>query len=56
MRARIAERGLTGGWFGDPPPGRSALDELRSGIIRPPAPTYATRYTRKPTLATKVTL
>jgi hypothetical protein len=24
---RIAERGLTGGYLGDPPPGRSALDE-----------------------------
>jgi hypothetical protein len=27
LRARIAERGLTGGVFNDPPPGRSALDE-----------------------------
>lgn len=27
LRLRIAERGLTGGVFGDPPPGRSALDE-----------------------------
>ncbi|MFB6460470.1 hypothetical protein [Bradyrhizobium tunisiense] len=27
LRLRIAERGLTGGVFGDPRPGRSALDE-----------------------------
>lgn len=27
LMLRIAERGLTGGVFGDPPPGRSALDE-----------------------------
>lgn len=27
LRARIAERGLTGGVLGDPAPGRSALDE-----------------------------
>lgn len=27
MRARIARMGLTGGLFGDPPPGRSALDQ-----------------------------
>nr|WP_246718530.1 hypothetical protein [Bradyrhizobium elkanii] len=30
LRGRIAERGLTGGWFGDPPPGRSALDQRAS--------------------------
>ncbi|ODM77777.1 SANT/Myb-like DNA-binding domain-containing protein [Bradyrhizobium elkanii] len=30
LLARIAERGLTGGVLGDPPPGRSALDERRS--------------------------
>ncbi|MBW7966785.1 SANT/Myb-like DNA-binding domain-containing protein [Bradyrhizobium sp. BR 10261] len=29
LRLRIAERGLTGGWFNDPPPGRSALDARR---------------------------
>lgn len=27
LRLRIAERGVTGGLLGDPPPGRSALDE-----------------------------
>lgn len=27
LRARIAEQGLTAGWFGDPKPGRSALDQ-----------------------------
>lgn len=27
IRARIAEQGLTAGWFGDPKPGRSALDQ-----------------------------
>lgn len=27
LQLRIAERGLTAGWFGDPPPGRSALDQ-----------------------------
>ncbi|MBR1206978.1 MULTISPECIES: SANT/Myb-like DNA-binding domain-containing protein [unclassified Bradyrhizobium] len=31
LLARIAERGLTGGVLGDPPPGRSALDQRRSG-------------------------
>lgn len=27
LRARIAAQGLTAGWFGDPRPGRSALDQ-----------------------------
>lgn len=31
LLGRIAERGLTGGVFGDPPPGRSALDERLHG-------------------------
>lgn len=30
LRDRIAERGLTAGFFGDPAPGRSALDEKRA--------------------------
>ncbi|UGY14610.1 SANT/Myb domain-containing protein [Bradyrhizobium septentrionale] len=30
LLARIAERGLTGGVLGDPPPGRSALDQRRA--------------------------
>lgn len=31
IRERIAERGLTGGMFGDPPPGRSMLDKKLAG-------------------------
>jgi hypothetical protein len=31
LRDRIAERGLTAGILGDPPPGRSALDLKRAG-------------------------
>lgn len=31
LRARIALQGLTAGIFGDPPPGRSALDEKKRG-------------------------
>ncbi|WP_407146266.1 hypothetical protein [Bradyrhizobium sp. ORS 86] len=34
LRLRILECGLTGGVFGDPPPGRSALDQRRAA----PAP------------------
>lgn len=29
LRARIASQGITAGFLGDPPPGRSALDQLR---------------------------
>jgi hypothetical protein len=32
LRDRIRERGLTGGFFGDPMPGRSALDKMRAGV------------------------
>lgn len=47
MRARIEAQGLTAGWFGDPPKGRSALDDRLAGraapaarpsTVRPPAP------------------
>lgn len=31
LRARIATKGLTAGLLGDPPPGRSALDERNGG-------------------------
>lgn len=31
MRSRIALQGLTAGFFGDPLPGRSALDQKRAG-------------------------
>lgn len=31
MRARIARQGLTAGLLGDPPPGRSALDQRGAG-------------------------
>lgn len=31
MRARIARQGLTAGFLGDPPPGRSALDQKEAG-------------------------
>lgn len=31
IRERIAERGLTGGMFGDPAPGRSMLDKKLAG-------------------------
>jgi hypothetical protein len=31
LRDRIRECGLTGGLLGDPPPGRSALDQKRGG-------------------------
>jgi hypothetical protein len=41
LRARIAERGLTGGVFGDPPPGRSALDERLQGRQAPLQPSLA---------------
>jgi hypothetical protein len=41
LHLRIAERGLTAAFFGDPPPGRSALDERTraAGAVtqRPPA-------------------
>lgn len=39
--ARIAERGLTGGVLGDPPPGRSALDERLQGRQAPLRPSLA---------------
>lgn len=32
IRARIERQGLTAGFLGDPPPGRSALDEKRAGV------------------------
>ncbi|QPF81651.1 hypothetical protein IC762_17650 [Bradyrhizobium genosp. L] len=32
FHARIAERGLTAGFFGDPPPGRSALDKREGSL------------------------
>lgn len=35
---RIAERGLTGGVFGDPAPGRSALDQRANGLAAPLQP------------------
>lgn len=41
LRSRIAERGLTGGVFGDPPPGRSALDERLQGRQAPLQPSLA---------------
>lgn len=44
---------ITAAQFGDPRPGRSALDEKRAGIVRPDLPTTGTRYPRKPTLATR---
>lgn len=31
IRARIARQGLTAGFLGDPPPGRSALDQREAG-------------------------
>ncbi|BAL77051.1 hypothetical protein [Bradyrhizobium cosmicum] len=31
LQLRIDRQGLTAGFFGDPPPGRSALDQRRSG-------------------------
>lgn len=36
LRARIGEQGVTAGLLGDPPPGRSALDKMRSGIVDEP--------------------
>ena len=41
LRDRIIERGLTGGVFGDPPPGRSALDERRAAAA---SPTFASSH------------
>ncbi|MCK1460921.1 hypothetical protein IVB34_21795 [Bradyrhizobium sp. 2] len=41
LRARIAERGLTGGMFNDPAPGRSALDQragAAAAAVRCPLP------------------
>jgi hypothetical protein len=37
LRSRIEVSGITAGLLGDPPPGRSALDERRAGIVRGPA-------------------
>jgi hypothetical protein len=37
LRSRIEVLGITAGLLGDPPPGRSALDERRAGIVRGPA-------------------
>jgi hypothetical protein len=54
MRDRIGAQGLTAGWFGDPPPGRSALDERRMGIVRPEPKPRGMHIPKKPTLATKV--
>lgn len=42
MLIRIGEQGITAGLLGDPPPGRSALDERR-GIVATEAPTLASR-------------
>lgn len=38
LNLRIAERGLTGGVFGDPAPGRSALDQRANGLAAPLQP------------------
>lgn len=35
MLVRIGTQGITGGLLGDPPPGRSALDKKRAGIVEP---------------------
>ncbi|MET3991656.1 hypothetical protein ABID65_003296 [Bradyrhizobium sp. S3.9.2] len=43
LRLRIAERGLTGGVFGDPPPGRSALDQRANGLAAPLQPSLPGR-------------
>jgi hypothetical protein len=43
LRARIAERGLTGGLFGDPAPGRSALDRRLAGPDEPRKPALQSR-------------
>ena len=55
LRDRIGIQGLTAGWFGDPPPGRSAPDEKRAGIVRPAAPVRGKHIpARRPTLATRI--
>lgn len=36
LRARIEVMGVTGGLFGDPLPGRSALDQMRAGLVDTP--------------------
>lgn len=41
LLARIAERGLTGGVFGDPKPGASALDKRLQGRQAPLQPSLA---------------
>lgn len=41
LRARIAERGLTGGVFGDPRPGESALDKRAGAAAAAVQPTLA---------------
>jgi hypothetical protein len=45
LRSRISERGLTGGMFGDPAPGRSALDLKRLSTSQPTTgETHASNY------------
>jgi hypothetical protein len=52
LRNRIAERGITGGLLGDPPPGRSALDEKRAGREHVAAPDRrGLRLPPRPTLS-----
>lgn len=36
LRSRIQSQGITAGLLGDPPPGRSALDQLRAGGVEQP--------------------
>jgi hypothetical protein len=38
LRSRIEARGITAGFFGDPPAGCSALDKQRAGIVEAAAP------------------
>jgi hypothetical protein len=54
LRNRIAERGITGGLLGDPPPGRSALDEKRAGrehVAEPKVDRRGARLPPRPTLS-----
>ncbi|BCA04182.1 SANT/Myb-like DNA-binding domain-containing protein [Bradyrhizobium diazoefficiens] len=41
LQLRIDRQGLTAAWFGDPPPGRSALDKRASGSAGHPQPSLA---------------
>lgn len=38
LQARIERQGLTAAYFGDPPPGRSALDQRANGLAAPLQP------------------